>query len=72
MHPIYSYEAKWIWDTADDPLVIFECPANLPSGLPREISRSQEPFGELRIDGSGELERPIDRREVRLPNEALL
>jgi D-alanine-D-alanine ligase len=27
VNPLYSYEAKWIWDTAKKPLKIFECPA---------------------------------------------
>jgi D-alanine-D-alanine ligase len=27
--PIYSYEAKWIWDTPEKPLEIFQCPAPL-------------------------------------------
>lgn len=27
--PIYSYEAKWVWDTPEKPLEIFQCPANL-------------------------------------------
>lgn len=27
VNPIYSYEAKWIWDQSSDPLEIFECPA---------------------------------------------
>ncbi len=27
--PIYSYEAKWIWDTPEKPLEIFKCPAPL-------------------------------------------
>jgi D-alanine-D-alanine ligase len=27
--PIYSYEAKWIWDTPDKPLEIFQCPAQI-------------------------------------------
>lgn len=30
-HKIYSYEAKWIWDTPDKPLDIFQCPAKLTS-----------------------------------------
>ncbi len=29
MNPIYSYEAKWIWDTTDKPLEIYACPAPL-------------------------------------------
>ena len=27
VNPIYSYEAKWIWDRTDNPLDIFGCPA---------------------------------------------
>jgi len=27
--PIYSWEAKWVWDTPDAPLDVFECPAQL-------------------------------------------
>jgi D-alanine-D-alanine ligase len=35
--PIYGYEAKWIWDTPDRPLDLFECPARIPKELAREI-----------------------------------
>jgi D-alanine-D-alanine ligase len=31
--PIYSYEAKWIWDTPERPLEIFKCPARISSRL---------------------------------------
>jgi len=31
--PIYSYEAKWIWDTPENPLDIFKCPAKLSEEL---------------------------------------
>jgi D-alanine-D-alanine ligase len=34
---IYSYEAKWLWDTVDDPLEIYECPARLSPELEGEI-----------------------------------
>ncbi len=27
--PIYSFEAKWIWDREDNPLNIFQCPADV-------------------------------------------
>ncbi len=37
VNPIYSYEAKWIWDTTEDPLKIFQCPAELDEGLQSEI-----------------------------------
>jgi D-alanine-D-alanine ligase len=34
---IYSYEAKWIWDTPGAPLRIFTCPAELERGRETEI-----------------------------------
>ncbi len=37
VNPIYSYEAKWIWDQNSNPLKIFECPAKLEAGLQAEI-----------------------------------
>jgi len=35
--PIYGYEAKWVWDTPDEPLDIFECPARVSPALQRAI-----------------------------------
>jgi D-alanine-D-alanine ligase len=35
--PIYGYEAKWIWDTLDDPLQLFECPARIPRKLAQAV-----------------------------------
>ncbi|MEP6621735.1 MAG: D-alanine--D-alanine ligase [bacterium] len=35
--PIYGYEAKWLWDTTDAPLDIFECPADIDGDLRAEI-----------------------------------
>ena len=37
INPIYSYEAKWIWDTAEKPLEIFTCPAKVSLHLRRKI-----------------------------------
>lgn len=37
VNPIYSYEAKWIWDTPDNPLEIFKCPANIDNKLKKDI-----------------------------------
>lgn len=34
---IYSYEAKWVWDTPDAPLNIFACPAVTSPGLEDKI-----------------------------------
>jgi D-alanine-D-alanine ligase len=39
VNPIYSYEAKWIWDQGSHPLEIFECPARLEPQLQAEIER---------------------------------
>ncbi len=35
--PIYSYEAKWVADTRDNPLNIFTCPAKLDAELENKI-----------------------------------
>jgi D-alanine-D-alanine ligase len=37
VNPIYSFEAKWIWDRSENPLDIFDCPARIPQNLRREI-----------------------------------
>ena len=38
--PIYSYEAKWIWDVPEKPLDIFRCPAVLEPGLKDDIEKT--------------------------------
>lgn len=35
--PIYSYEAKWILDTKENPLDVFHCPANISAELEEAI-----------------------------------
>ncbi|BCR05725.1 hypothetical protein DESUT3_27940 [Desulfuromonas versatilis] len=37
VNPIYSYEAKWIWDQEENPLEIFTCPAKLEPLLQKQI-----------------------------------
>ncbi len=37
---IYSYEAKWVWDTCENPLEIFECPAAVPLEIYKEVRHS--------------------------------
>ncbi|HOX86911.1 MAG TPA: D-alanine--D-alanine ligase [bacterium] len=37
--PIYSYEAKWIWDTRERPLNIFQCPAPIDQRLYQQIEK---------------------------------
>lgn len=36
-NPIYSFEAKWIYDVVENPLDIFHCPADLTEALRAEI-----------------------------------
>lgn len=49
VNPIYSYEAKWIWDQSDSPLDIFSCPAEIPKKLELEIGEiTQKAFKILR------------------------
>jgi D-alanine-D-alanine ligase len=38
--PLYSYEAKWIWDRPEAPLPILRCPAPLDAALLAEIERT--------------------------------
>ena len=37
VQPIYSFEAKWLWDQEEDPLQIFSCPAKLEPLLRLQI-----------------------------------
>ncbi len=37
---IYSYEAKWLWDRPEQPLDIFDCPANIPDDLAEQIANT--------------------------------
>lgn len=39
VNPIYSYEAKWIWDTAENPIDVHECPAKIDESLQSEIEK---------------------------------
>jgi D-alanine-D-alanine ligase len=38
--PLYGWEAKWIWDTPEAPLSIFDCPASLEPRLETEIANA--------------------------------
>jgi D-alanine-D-alanine ligase len=35
--PVYSFEAKWVWDRPDNPLDLFECPARVSPALEHAI-----------------------------------
>lgn len=40
VHPIYSYEAKWIWDQAENPIDVHECPARVSTELRKTIEET--------------------------------
>jgi len=49
INPIYSFEAKWIWDTVEEPLEIFACPAKVSPRLKKRIEAvCQAAFAALR------------------------
>lgn len=37
VNPVYSYEAKWVWDQADHPIDMYECPARIDARLEARI-----------------------------------
>jgi D-alanine-D-alanine ligase len=37
--PIYSFDAKFVWDRPENPLDIFQCPARITSALRKSIER---------------------------------
>ena len=55
--PIYSYEAKWVWDTPERPLKIFQCPARISKDLAACIgSLVREACKILRVNDWGRID----------------
>jgi len=40
VNPLYSYEAKWVWDQSDHPVEMYDCPAHIDSDLERRIKET--------------------------------
>jgi D-alanine-D-alanine ligase len=40
VNPLYSYEAKWIWDQSDHPIEMYDCPAKIDNDLERRIKET--------------------------------
>jgi D-alanine-D-alanine ligase len=38
--PLYSYEAKWVWDQIDHPIEMYDCPADIGQELERRIKET--------------------------------
>ena len=63
--PVYSYEAKWLWDTKGSPIEVFKCPARIDDSLRIKIENTCRKTFEVlkcrdwaridvRLDGTGE------------------
>jgi D-alanine-D-alanine ligase len=62
-NPLYSYEAKWIWDVPEKPLNIFKCPAKISKKLEFKIKQTVvKAFRTLHC-------RDICRMDIRLDKE---
>jgi D-alanine-D-alanine ligase len=62
-NPVYSYEAKWVWDQPDKPLEIFRCPAEIGPDLRNRIEDIvRRTIGILRIRDWSRIDIRLDER----------
>ncbi|HTX20228.1 MAG TPA: ATP-grasp domain-containing protein [Bacteroidota bacterium] len=65
VNPIYSYEAKWIWDQASSPLEIFECPAKVSPELHHSIAEvCRKTYGVLRCRDWSRIDVRMDQHGI--------
>ncbi|RMD50760.1 MAG: ATP-grasp domain-containing protein [Ignavibacteria bacterium] len=65
LKPLYSFEAKWLFDSPDNPLDIFECPANLPEDLSDRISKTAlEAYKVLNCKDWSRIDVRLDQNDV--------
>lgn len=63
--PIYSYEAKWILDTRDKPLNVFNCPAKLDATLEKKIRETAlEAYKILRCRDWSRIDIRLDKNNI--------
>lgn len=63
--PIYSYEAKWILDTREKPLNIFNCPANINPVLESSIKEiALKTYNVLRCRDWSRIDIRLDKNNV--------
>jgi D-alanine-D-alanine ligase len=63
-NPIYGYEAKWVWDTPERPVELFECPARLSPELAFETAElCKEAFRVLGCRDWCRMDVRLDERE---------
>lgn len=63
--PIYSYEAKWIWDTPEKPLEIFQCPASISAELKENIEEVvRDTYRVLQVRDWCRIDVRLDEQEI--------
>jgi D-alanine-D-alanine ligase len=63
--PIFGFEAKWIWDTRDHPLGIYECPARIDTGLQEALENvALRTYAALGCRDWGRIDLRLDERGV--------
>jgi D-alanine-D-alanine ligase len=63
--PIYSFEAKWILDTREKPLNVFNCPAKVDSSLEEKIKTTAlDTFKVLRCRDWSRIDIRLDKNNV--------
>lgn len=63
--PIYSYEAKWILDSRENPLDIFSCPAKISSQLEKSIREiALSTYNTLRCKDWSRIDMRLDRNSI--------
>lgn len=63
--PLYSYEAKWILDNKENPLNVFECPANISKELEETIkSTVLKAYKVLRCKDWSRIDVRLDKNNV--------
>jgi D-alanine-D-alanine ligase len=63
--PLYSYEAKWMWDQVDHPIEMYDCPADIGSALANRIKETcRRAFEVLRCRDWCRIDVRLDEREI--------
>jgi len=63
--PIYSFEAKWILDTKENPLDVFSCPANVSKELEDQIKKTVlKTYNVLRCKDWSRIDVRLDKNNI--------
>jgi D-alanine-D-alanine ligase len=63
--PIYSYEAKWILDSRDNPLQVFSCPAKISFELEKQIKATAlSAYNTLRCRDWSRIDIRLDKNSI--------